>query len=168
MELTWLSRWQPQLLAILRIVTGLLFLEHALIKLAGFPPGGKPGLQDVGSFLWIAGVIELVTSVLVTLGLFTRVAAFIAAGEMAVAYWMVHARMGFYPAVNMGEAAILFCFVFLYLAGAGPAGRLEHRRGEDEERADQVTFARALKRGWSHSRLPRISARISAARIMSA
>jgi putative oxidoreductase len=120
MELPWLSRWQPQLLAILRIVTGLLFLEHALIKLAGFPPGGKPGLQDVGSFLWIAGVIELVTSVLVILGLFTRVAAFVAAGEMAIAYWMVHAKMGFYPAVNMGEAAILFCFVFLYLAGAGP------------------------------------------------
>jgi putative oxidoreductase len=120
MEFTWLSRWQPQLLAILRIVTGLLFLEHALIKLMGFPPGGKPGLQDVGSFLWIAGLIELVTSVLVVLGLFTRVAAFVAAGEMAVAYWMVHAKMGFYPAVNMGEAAILFCFAFLYLASAGP------------------------------------------------
>jgi putative oxidoreductase len=120
MEFTWLQRWQPQLLAILRIVAGLLFLEHALIKLAGFPPGGKPGLQDVGSFLWIAGLIELVTGVLVTLGLFTRVAAFIAAGEMAYAYWFVHARMGLYPAVNMGEAAILFCFVFLYLAAAGP------------------------------------------------
>ena len=120
MEFTWLQRWQPQLLAILRIIVGLLFVEHALIKLAGFPPGGKPGLQEVGSFLWIAGVIELVTGALVTLGLFTRLAAFIAAGEMAVAYWMVHAKMGFYPAVNMGEAAILFCFVFLYLAAAGP------------------------------------------------
>ena len=120
MNFAWLSRWQPQLLAILRIVNGLLFLEHALIKLIGFPPGGKPGLQDVGSFLWIAGIIELVTSVLVTLGLFTRLAAFIAAGEMAVAYWMVHAKMGLYPAVNMGEGAILFCFVFLYLAAAGP------------------------------------------------
>ena len=120
MELPWLGRWQPQLLAILRIVVGLLFLEHALIKLLGFPPGGKPGLQEVGSFLWIAGVIELVTSVLVLLGLFTRPAAFVAAGEMEVAYWMVHAKMGFYPAVNMGEGAILFCFVFLYIAAAGP------------------------------------------------
>jgi putative oxidoreductase len=120
MELTWLSRWQPQLLAILRIVVGLLFLEHAAIKLLGFPPGGKPGLQEVGSFLWIAGIIELVTSVLVILGLFTRAAAFVAAGEMAVAYWMVHAKMGFYPAVNMGEGAILFCFAFLYIAAAGP------------------------------------------------
>jgi putative oxidoreductase len=120
MEFTWLSRWQPQLLAILRIVVALLFLEHALIKLLGFPPGGKPGLQEVGSFLWIAGIVELVASVLVLLGLFTRPAAFVAAGEMAVAYWMVHAKMGFYPAVNMGEGAILFCFVFLYLAAAGP------------------------------------------------
>jgi putative oxidoreductase len=135
LEFTLLSRWQAQLLAILRIVTGLLFLEHGLIKLIGFPPGGKPGLQDVGSFLWIAGVIELVTSVLVTLGLFTRFAAFIAAGEMAVAYWIVHAKMGFYPAVNMGEAAILFCFVFLYIAAVGPGAwsvdgaRLRSRMG---------------------------------------
>ena len=120
MNLIWLSRWQPQLLAVLRIVVASLFLEHALIKLLGFPPGGKPGLQDVGSFLWIAGVIELVTSLFVLLGLFTRAAAFVAAGEMAVAYWMVHAKMGLYPAVNMGEGVILFCFVFLYLAAAGP------------------------------------------------
>lgn len=120
MDLVWLSRWQPQFRALLRIVVSLLFLEHALIKLAGFPPGGMPGLQHPGSFLWIAGVIELVTSILVLLGLFTRIAAFIAAGEMAVAYWTVHAKMGFFPALNMGEAAILYCFVFLYLAVAGP------------------------------------------------
>ena len=120
MQFTWLSRWQPQLLAVLRIVTGLLFLEHALIKLAGFPPGGKPGLQEVGSFLWIAGVIELVTSLLVTLGLFTRFAAFIAAGEMAVAYWMVHAPKNFVPALNAGDAAILYCFVFLLFVFTGP------------------------------------------------
>jgi putative oxidoreductase len=119
MQFTWLSRWQAEMRAILRIVVGLLFLEHALIKLAGFPPGGKPGLQDVGSYLWIAGIVELVTSVLIILGLFTRVAAFFAAGEMAIAYWTVHAKMGFYPAVNMGEAAILYCFVFLYLVAAG-------------------------------------------------
>jgi putative oxidoreductase len=120
MQFTWLSRWQSEMRAILRIVVGLLFLEHALIKLAGFPPGGKPGLQDAGSYLWIAGIVELVTSILVILGLFTRVAAFFAAGEMAIAYWTVHAKMGFYPAVNMGEAAILYCFVFLYLVAAGP------------------------------------------------
>jgi putative oxidoreductase len=133
MELPWLSRWHPQMLAIFRIVVGLLFLEHALIKMAGFPPGGQPGLQQVGTFLWVAGVIELVTSVLVILGLFTRVAAFVAAGEMAVAYWMVHAKMGFYPAVNMGEAAILYCFAFLYIATAGPgAWALDNMRRRNE------------------------------------
>ena len=120
MELTWLQRWQPQLLAILRIVVALLFLEHSIIKLIGFPPGGPPGLQAVGSLLWIAGVVELVTGVLVLIGLFTRPAAFVAAGEMAVAYWMVHGSKALWPAVNMGEAAILFCFVFLYIAAAGP------------------------------------------------
>jgi putative oxidoreductase len=120
MDMTWLSRWQSHLLAILRIITGLLFIEHATIKLLGFPAGGQPGLQDTGTLLWIGGVIELVTGVLVVLGLWTRLAAFVAAGEMAVAYLMFHAPQSFYPAVNMGEAAILFCFVFLYLAGAGP------------------------------------------------
>ena len=119
MDFTWLSRWQPQLLAILRIVVALLFLEHATIKLFGFPPGGQPGLQAVGTFLWIAGVIELIVGLMVLIGLFTRLGAFIAAGEMAVAYWMVHAPKGPFPGVNMGEAAILFCFIFLYISAAG-------------------------------------------------
>jgi putative oxidoreductase len=130
MELNWLSRWQAELRAILRIVVGLLFLEHALIKLFGFPPGGAPGLQDVGTLLWIGGVVELVTSILVIIGLFTRIAAFVAAGEMAVAYFMFHFPQGFYPAVNMGEGAILFCFVFLYIAAAGPgAWSIDGTRG---------------------------------------
>lgn len=120
MEFAFFSRWQPQLLAVLRIVTALLFLQHAFIKLFGFPPGGKPGLQQVGTLLWSAGVIELVTGLLVLIGLWTRLGAFLAAGEMAVGYWMVHGPQSFYPAVNMGEAAVLFCFVFLYLAAAGP------------------------------------------------
>jgi putative oxidoreductase len=130
MELNWLSRWQAELRAILLIVVGLLFLEHALIKLFGFPPGGMPGLQDVGTLLWIGGVIELVTSILVIIGLFTRIAAFVAAGEMAMAYFMFHFPQGFYPAVNMGEGAILFCFVFLYIAAAGPgAWSIDGTRG---------------------------------------
>jgi putative oxidoreductase len=120
MEFSWLSRWQPEMRAILRIVVALLFLQHALIKLFGFPPGGMPGPQPAGTLLWVGGIIELVCSVMVLLGLWTRVFAFIAAGEMAVAYFMVHAPKGFYPAVNMGEAAILYCFAFLYLAAAGP------------------------------------------------
>jgi putative oxidoreductase len=120
MHFNWLSRYQPQMLALLRIVVALLFLQHALIKLFGFPPEGMPGLQQVGTLLWIGGVIELVTGLMVLLGLWTRLAAFIASGEMAVAYFMAHAPKGFFPAVNMGEGAILYCFVFLYIASAGP------------------------------------------------
>jgi putative oxidoreductase len=118
MEFTWLSRWQPQLLALLRIVTGSLFLEHATQKFFGFPaPFPMPG--PLPPLLVAAGVIELVAGVLVTLGLFTRLAAFIAAGEMAVAYFMMHFPKSFWPAVNMGEGAILYCFIFLYVAAAG-------------------------------------------------
>jgi len=120
MDLRWLSGWQPQLLALLRIVTALLFMQHGLIKIFGFPPGGQPGPQALGTLLGIGGLIELVTSVLILLGLSTRPAAFIAAGEMAVAYWMFHAPKNLYPAINMGEGAVLFCFIFLYLASAGP------------------------------------------------
>src|SRR4029079_8958405 len=119
MEFTWLSRWQPQLLAILRIVVALLFIEHATIKLFGFPPGGQPGLQQVGTLLWIAGVIEIITGALVLVGLFTRPAAFIAAGELAVGYWMVHGPKSFWPALKMGEAAVPFCFAFPYPRGGG-------------------------------------------------
>ena len=119
MELPWLSRWQPQLLAILRMVTGLLFLEHALSKFFAFPVPFP--VHPLPPLLMAAGVIELTVGVLVTLGLFTRLAAFIAAGEMAVAYWIQHVPTGgFWPLANKGEAAILFCFVFLYLAAAGP------------------------------------------------
>jgi putative oxidoreductase len=120
MDFPLLSRWQPQLLAILRIVTALLFLEHGTAKLFHFPVA-QPGAPDpLPTMLLAAAVIELVAGLLVGLGLFTRLAAFIAAGEMAVAYFMGHFPRGFWPVVNQGDAAILFCFVFLYLAAAGP------------------------------------------------
>ena len=113
-----LDKRQPQLLGVLRIVSGLLYLEHGTSKLIGFPmafPGKMMALTMV------ACAIEIVGSTLVTLGFFTRYAAFIMSGEMAVAYWMVHVpKGGFYPILNGGESAILFCFVFLYLAAAGP------------------------------------------------
>ncbi|MBV9529467.1 DoxX family protein [Sphingomonas sp.] len=119
MELPWLSRWQPQLLAVLRIVAGLLFVEHATQKFFAFPvpfpmPGPLPPIEVA------AATIELFAGALVTIGLFTRLAAFIASGEMAVGYFMAHFPKSFWPAANMGEAAILFCFIFLYLAAAGP------------------------------------------------
>jgi putative oxidoreductase len=118
MELTWLSRLQPQLLALLRIVAGLLFLEHALSKFFGFPVPFP--MQPLPPLMMAAGVIELVAGTLVTIGLFTRIAAFAASGEMAVAYWTQHFPSGgFWPLANKGEGAILFCFIFLYLAAAG-------------------------------------------------
>ena len=119
MELTWLQRWQPQLLAILRIVTGLLLLEHATQKFFAFPvPFPMPG--PLPPMLVAAGALELVGGILLTLGLFTRLTAFILAGEMAFAYFIGHFPHGFWPVVNEGEAAILYCFILLYIAAAGP------------------------------------------------
>jgi putative oxidoreductase len=119
MEFTWLSRWQAHLLALLRIVVGLLFLEHGLSKFFAFPVPFP--VHPLPPLLLVAGVIELVAGALVTVGLFTRVAAFIASGEMAIAYWTMHFPSGgFWPLANKGEAAIMFCFIFLYLAAAGP------------------------------------------------
>ena len=99
-------------------MTGLLFLEHALSKFFAFPVPFP--VHPLPPMLLAAGVIELVAGVLVTLGLFTRLAAFIASGEMAVGYFMMHFPKGFWPLVNKGEAAILFCFIFLYIVAAGP------------------------------------------------
>ena len=119
MEFTWLSRWQPQLLAILRIVAALLFIAHGTVKFFGFPvPFPMPG--ELPPMLLAAGIIELVAGTLILLGLFTRPAAFLASGLAAAAYWIGHATKGPWPVANMGDAAILFCFVFLYIAASGP------------------------------------------------
>ena len=110
----------PALLSVLRIVTGLLFLEHGTGKLLGFPHG-LPFIDKMPSgLLYFTGGMELIGGALIVLGLFTRPVAFILAGFMAAAYFMAHFPMSFFPAINMGEPAILFCFAFLYLAAAGP------------------------------------------------
>ncbi len=118
-----LERFSPQLLSVLRIMSGLLFLEHGASKLLHFPHVAgfdKPLMPIVVA----AGVIELVGGALLTVGLATRIAAFICSGEMAVAYFLFHVRMGrtIFPVLNKGDAAVLFCFVFLFIvaAGAGP------------------------------------------------
>ncbi|WP_428150135.1 DoxX family protein [Brevundimonas sp.] len=113
-------RYQPQALAILRIVTGLTFLAHGVIKLFGFPEGAMPGQQEIASLMGVAGILETVGGLLIILGLFTRPTAFVLSGMMAVAYFMAHFPQSFYPAVNGGDAAILFSFVFLYLVTSGP------------------------------------------------
>ncbi|SRR5579871_3129405 len=114
-----MAHFAPHVLALLRIVAAALFLEHGLVKLVGFPAGAAPGQEPLSTLLGLAGIIEAVAGTLILLGLFTR-SAVIASGEMAIAYLLYHAPRSLYPAVNGGDAAILFCFVFLYIAVAGP------------------------------------------------
>jgi putative oxidoreductase len=113
------AAWAPRVQSLLRIMTALLFMEHGLMKLLHFP-APQPGVPSpLPALLVAAGLIEIVTGGLITLGLFTRIAALIASGEIAIGYFMVHAPQSFWPGLNQGDAAILFCFIFLYLAFAG-------------------------------------------------
>ena len=118
----------PKAIAALRIMSGLLFLAHGTQKLLNFPVAEfQPPLL---SLFGIGGIREVVTGVLIVLGLFTRPAAFVASGMMAVAYFMFHAPHSLYPAVNGGDAAVLFCFIFLTLVFTGPgAWALDNRTG---------------------------------------
>lgn len=113
------SVWAPRLLSVFRIVTGVLFLAHGLVKLFGFPEGAAPGQVPLVSLFGLAAVLELVGGTAIVVGLFTRPVAFLLAGQMAVAYFMVHAPQGFFPVLNGGELAILYTFAFLYIAAAG-------------------------------------------------
>jgi putative oxidoreductase len=112
--------WAPRMLSVLRIVAALLFVEHGSQKLLGFPPPAGGQGPALFSLLGLAGVLELCGGLLILVGLFTRPAAFLLAGEMAVGYFIGHAPKSFFPALNGGDAAILFCFLFLYFCVAGP------------------------------------------------
>ncbi|WP_426011572.1 DoxX family protein [Caulobacter sp. DWR2-3-1b2] len=115
-----LNVWAPRVLSLLRIIAALLFMQHGLMKVFHFP-AAQPGSPDpLPTLLLVAAWLEIVGGALLALGLFTRPVAFILSGQMAVAYFLAHFSKGFWPALNGGEAAILFCFVFLYLAFAGP------------------------------------------------
>ena len=120
MNLDSLSRYTPYALAALRIVTALIFMAHGTQKLFGFPAPPQSGQPPLLSLLGIGGVMELVGGILILLGLFTRPVAFLLAGEMAVAYWLFHFPRNFYPVLNGGDAAILYCFVFLLFVFTGP------------------------------------------------
>ena len=111
-----LSSWQPQALALMRVVVGFIFSQHGLQKLMGFFGGHQ---ADAFTLIWTAGLLETVGGILVMVGLFTRPAAFVLSGEMAVAYFKQHAPGGFWPILNHGELAVLYCFVYLYLVAAG-------------------------------------------------
>jgi putative oxidoreductase len=114
-------RYEAVMLSVLRIVAGLIFLAHGTQKFLSFPSGERAGsglaLANLGAY---AGLIELIAGTLITLGLFTRGASFVASGTMAVAYWLAHAPQSFFPVNNGGDAAILYCFIFLYFVFAGP------------------------------------------------
>jgi putative oxidoreductase len=114
------SKYAPEVLSIARIVIGLLFLEHGTSKLFDFPHGTM-AQPTMGTLIWFQGVIELVGGALFIVGFQTRLVAFILAGDMAVAYFMAHAPKALYPMLNGGDAAILYCFVFLiyFVAGHG-------------------------------------------------
>jgi putative oxidoreductase len=128
MNMERLSAYAPQALAVLRIVTALLFIAHGTQKLFGFPPGQMAGVPLLSLF-GLAGILETVGGLAILLGAFTRPVAFVLAGEMAVAYWMAHAPRDAFPVNNGGDAPILFCFVFLYLVFAGPgAWSIDGRR----------------------------------------
>ena len=113
-----LEKGRPYILSVLRIVAALLFIEHGLQKYFGFPSAGPP----MTPLLYVQGAIEIVGGILLLVGAYTRVVAFILSGDMAAAYFMAHFPRSFFPAINGGDAAVLFCFVFLYLvfAGGGP------------------------------------------------
>ena len=111
--------WAPRLLAVFRIVMSVLFLSHGLVKIFGFPAGAQPGKVPLLGLLGAAAVLEVVGGALVGLGLFTRPAAFLLSGQMAIGYFMFHAPKSFFPVLNGGEPAILYCFGFLYFAAAG-------------------------------------------------
>ena len=115
-----LERHSGNALSLLRIMSALLFIEHGTMKLLHFP-AAMPGLEDhLPPLMLIAALLELVGGTLLAIGLLTRPVAFILSGQMAVAYFMAHASQSFFPAINMGDAAVLFCFVFFYIACAGP------------------------------------------------
>ncbi|HEY8133452.1 MAG TPA: DoxX family protein [Thermoanaerobaculia bacterium] len=119
---TVIGRFSPQMFAIMRIITGLLFACHGSQKLLGWPPSDGGGGGQLPPLMVVAGIIELVGGLLVAVGFLTGWAAFICSGEMAAAYFMAHFPRGFLPLVNKGELAVLYCFVFLFIAahGAGP------------------------------------------------
>ena len=128
------ATWSPRMLSVLRIIAALLFIEHGTQKFFGFPSAGSA----LDSLHVVQGVLELGGGILLLIGFYTRIVAFILSGDMAVAYFMAHAPKSFFPLVNGGQLAILFCFVFLYLFVAGGGAW-----GVDAQRLSRRTLAPA-------------------------
>ena len=118
--MTFLAPWEPQLRSVLRIVAGFTFSLHGYQKFFGWLGGLGGSKAELASMMGVAGVLETFGGALIILGLFTRPTAFILCGQMAVAYFMVHLPMSFFPILNQGEITVLYCFTFLWLCAAGP------------------------------------------------
>jgi putative oxidoreductase len=135
------SAWAPRLLSVLRIVTAFLFAVHGAQKLFNAPPSPTGSVQ-IASLMGVAGILEFFGGLFLLVGLLTRPIAFLLSGMMAVAYFMAHASGGFLPLANKGEPAVLFCFIFLYLAAAGPGpwsvDNLLRRRSNEAESPEQI------------------------------
>jgi putative oxidoreductase len=148
-----LGPWAPQIYALLRIVAGLLFACHGAQKLFGVLGGfgGQPGtVVPLYSLMGLAGVIELVGGLCIAVGLLTGYAAFIASGEMAMAYFTAHAPRSFWPLQNNGELAVLYCFLFLYMAASGSGiWSLEHRlRSVRPATREQTPYHTSASSSW--------------------
>ncbi|TDR90393.1 DoxX family protein [Enterovirga rhinocerotis] len=113
------GRLAPHLLSLMRLMAGLLFMQHGTQKLLAFPTAPANGMPAIGTLFWFGGIIELVGGLLIAVGLLTRPAAFLASGMCAFAYFLFHAQRNFFPILNGGELAALYAFVFLYIAAAG-------------------------------------------------
>lgn len=134
---SWCAGWAPYLLSVLRIVTAFLFMEHGTMKLFGFP--APMGDIPLFSLMGVAGSLEVFGGFLILIGLFTRPVAFLLSGEMAFAYFMAHAPNGFWPVLNHGEPAALYCFIFLYLAAAdGGPWSLDRLFGQRRDSAPSI------------------------------
>jgi putative oxidoreductase len=136
-----LTDLSPYVLSIVRIMVALLFFSHGLSKMFGFP---SPKMPDPLTLAWFAGAIEFIGGGLLAVGYLSRFAAFIMSGEMAVGYFMSHAPRGFFPQLNGGDAAILFCFIFLYFVFAGPGPwSIDAMVGKGGRRGRQGSIGRA-------------------------
>ena len=138
-----MSRFEEVTLALLRVMAGLMFMQHGAQKLFGWlkPPDAPAGTAELFSMMGLAGVLEFFGGLLIALGLFTRPVAFILAGQMAAAYFMAHAPQGFWPILNQGELAALYCFVFLYFSARG-GGRYSLDAVLERNRAPHAAPAR--------------------------
>ncbi len=131
-----LTNWMPQAMSVVRIMASLLFIEHGTQKLLGFPAPGPRGVAELLSMAGFAGILEILGGALLTVGFQTRIVAFLLSGEMAVAYFMAHAPRSFYPIINNGDSAILFCFIFLLFVFSG-GGAWSIDNGKDSKQAER-------------------------------